>query len=137
MRLVRVVALMCFACCHAKITADRITPTITAIARSKNTVIKATDIPTIVSAGGILPIKRKLDHSKVPITTMNITPISTATGICSINAEPTNIKESRNNAAEIPESRPRPPDFILMILCPTMAQPPMPPKNPVIVFATP
>ena len=33
--------------------------------------------------------------------------------------------------------QPRPPDFTLITLCPIIAQPPMPPKKPVTVLATP
>ena len=40
-------------------------------------------------------------------------------------------------AADKPESRVRPPDFTLMRDWPIMAQPPMPPKKPVTVLASP
>ena len=71
------------------------------MARSKKTVITATEIPIMVSAGGILPMRRKLHHSNVPITTINITPTNTAMGICSIKAEPTKIKDSKNKAGRL------------------------------------
>ena len=35
------------------------------------------------------------------------------------------------------ETRPRPPEFRLIMVCPIMAQPPMPPKRPEATFATP
>ena len=76
-------------------------------------------------------------QAKVPITTMNITPISAASGICSMSGEAKRIKASRNNAADMPESRVRPPDFTLIIDWPIIAQPPMPPKNPVATLAAP
>ena len=37
----------------------------------------------------------------------------------------------------MPDNLPLPPDLIFIKLCPTIAQPPIPPKNPVTVFATP
>ncbi len=47
------------------------------------------------------------------------------------------MKVSRNSAAATPEMRVRPPDFTLIIDCPIIAQPPMPPKKPVTVLAAP
>jgi SulP family sulfate permease len=41
----------------------------------------ATEMPVTISNAGIFPNKRSVHHSKVPITTINITPTSTATGI--------------------------------------------------------
>jgi MFS superfamily sulfate permease-like transporter len=38
------------------------------------TVMTATEIPVIISNTGILPNKLSVHHSKVPITTINITP---------------------------------------------------------------
>ena len=122
---------------QANTKADIITPTITAIARSVNTVTTATVIPTRVSDVGMRPNKRKLAHSNVPSTTINITPTSAATGIISIRDEPTKMNANKNNAAAMPDVRPRPPELMLIILCPIMAQPPMPPKKPVATLATP
>ena len=68
--------------------ADITTPAITASARlSVKTVITATDIPIMISGTGTLPNKRNDPHSKVPITTIIITPMSTATGIISMYLE--------------------------------------------------
>ena len=47
------------------------------------------------------------------------------------------MKSSRNTAAAIPATRVRPPDLTLIIDWPIIAQPPMPPKKPVTVLATP
>ena len=91
----------------------------------------------MISGSGILPNKRNEPHSKVPITTIIITPMSTATGIISMYLSKYKIKKSKTTAATMPDSLPRPPDLILIKLCPTMAQPPIPPKKPVIVFASP
>jgi len=68
-------------------------------------------MPTKVSARGMRPSRRKLAHSKVPITTMNITPTRAAMGICSMSPEAKRMKASRNSAAAMPERRPRPPEL--------------------------
>ena len=128
---------MCLACSQANTSAETITPTTTAIARSVATVTADTSISTRASLRGTLPSTRKLLHSKVPMTTMNITPMSAARGICSISEYATRINSNKLRAAVIPESRPRPPEFTLIMLWPIMAQPPMPPKNPVAVLAMP
>jgi hypothetical protein len=47
------------------------------------------------------------------------------------------MKTSRAVAAVMPLSLPRPPDFTLMRDWPIMAQPPMPPKTPQVMLATP
>ena len=123
---------------QANVSADIITPTITANAKlSVKTVIIATDIPVTISGTGTFPNKRKVHHSNVPMTTINITPISTAIGIISIYSDKKRINISSTIAATIPDKRPRPPDLILIKLCPTMAQPPMPPKKPVTELAIP
>ena len=76
-------------------------------------------------------------HAKVPITTMNITPTSAASGMSSISGEAKRMKLSRNSAATMPAMRVRPPDFTLIIDWPIIAQPAMPPMKPVAVLATP
>ena len=96
-----------------------------------------TAINTNASDFGILLMIRKLLHANVPMTTMNITPTNAAIGICSINGAPNNTKLKRIKAAMIPERRPLPPEFTLIIDCPIMAQPPMPPKNPLNTFPNP
>jgi len=47
------------------------------------------------------------------------------------------MKANKNKAAAIPDVQPRPPELILIMLCPIIAQPPMPPKKPVATLATP
>ena len=91
------------------------------------------------SALGILFQSRKHVHSKVAITTINITPISAATGIISMNFQSggNTIKQSRNTAAEIPDKRPRPPELMFIMDWPIIAHPPILPKNPETIFATP
>ena len=49
----------------------------------------------------------------------------------------TRIRNRRNIPAAKVESRPRPPDFTLIIDCPIMAQPAMPPMKAVAVLAMP
>ena len=125
------------ACSQLNTKAEIKTPTTTATARSVATVTAETVIRIKASLNGTFPIILKLDHSNVLITTINITPISAANGICSISGDAININNNRNSAALIPENRPRPPEFTLIMLCPIIAQPPMPPKKPVTVLATP
>ena len=114
-----------------------ITPDITAIAKSKNTVMEDTNIKTNTSVLGILFIILKLDHAKVPKTTINITPTRAAIGTCSMSPEANKINANSASAATIPDKRPLPPPLILIIDCPIIAQPPIPPNKPVIIFAPP
>ncbi len=86
---------------------------------------------------GILFIILKLDHANVPITTINITPTNAAIGTCSIYEEANNIKINSITAAVIPDSLPLPPPLILMMDCPIIAQPPIPPNKPVMILALP
>ena len=76
-------------------------------------------------------------HSKVPITTMNMTPTSAAMGIMPIQGPRKRMNASSSSAATMPERRLRPPEFTLMRDWPIMAQPPIPPKNPQVMFAMP
>ncbi len=92
---------------------------------------------TRVSDVGILRKVRKLAHSKVPIATMIITPVNAAIGNFSIKPEPIMINTRSSKEAVIPDKRARAPDEILMRLCPIIAQPPIPEKNPDRIFAVP
>jgi hypothetical protein len=58
-------------------------------------------------------------------------------GIISIQDERNSTKASKQQAAVIPESLPRPPDSTLISDWPIMAQPPMPPNSPQTMLATP
>ena len=107
------------------------------MARSVITVTTVTRTITKASIKGTFRMILRLFQANVPITTMNITPTRAANGICSIQDDATTINKSRNKAAAIPASRVRPPDFTLIMDCPIMAHPPMPPKKPVMVFAIP
>ena len=70
----------------------------------------------MASETGILVMTRKLDHSKVPSTTMNITPTRAATGTISIKGDANTTKPINTSAAVIPEVRPRPPELMLIML---------------------
>src|SRR5665648_370777 len=70
---------------------------------------------TNASVSGMRRRMRRLCQANVPITTMNMTPTSAASGICSIRPEATKMNASRHSAAVIPESLERPPDFTLII----------------------
>ena len=100
---------------HANTNADIITPTITAIARSCQTVMAETVIRTMASEIGIFLIILKLLHANVPITTMNITPTSAAIGIFSISGAPKSTKHSKAIAAISPDNLPLPPELTLII----------------------
>jgi len=69
---------------HAKTSAENITPTITAIAKSSRTVTRVTKIITNASDLGTTNSNFKEFQAKVPITTINITPTNDAIGISSI-----------------------------------------------------
>ena len=102
-------------------------------------VVPKTDAFVITKASVFGTTRRILSEfqAKVPITTINITPTNAAKGICSMIELPTRIKSKRKTAADMPAIRVRPPDFTFIIDCPIIAQPPMPPKNPVTTFAVP
>ena len=73
----------------------------------------------------------------VPIDTMIIMATNAAIGIWLTRSPSTKIMNSKATPAKKQESRPRPPDLILMIDWPIIAQPAMPPKKPVTKFAVP
>ena len=122
---------------QAKTRAAIMTPTKTATARSSSTVMVDTRTKIKASLRGIFRIILKLLQAKVPITTMNITPTNAAMGICSIMLAPNKTKVSKAIAATIPESLPLPPELTLMMDCPIIAHPPMPPKSPLRILAVP
>ncbi|MNC55838.1 hypothetical protein D3C75_1053950 [compost metagenome] len=76
-------------------------------------------------------------HSKVLIETMNITPTKAPIGICFTTSPRTRIRNSRNIPDTKVDNRVRPPDFILTMDWPIIAQPAIPPKKPVTMFASP
>ena len=69
--------------------------------------------------------------------TINITPTNAAIGSCSITGAPHMMNDSKPTEATIPESLARAPDDMLIKLCPIIAHPPIPEKNPVTIFAVP
>ncbi len=71
------------------------------------------------------------------MTTINITPTKAAIGICSIRGAPKSTKHNNATAATAPDKRPRPPELTLMMDCPIMAHPPIPPKRPFKMLAPP
>ena len=107
------------------------------MAKSCQTVMADTAISTTASVRGILCKILKLLQAKVPITTINITPTKAAIGICSIRGAPKSTKHNNAMAAVAPDKRPRPPELILIIDCPIIAQPPIPPKRPFKILAPP
>ena len=69
---------------------------------------------------------------------MIITATSAAIGMTATTSPRPTTRTSRNTPARNVEIRVRAPEaFTLIIVCPIMAQPPMPPKKPVMTFAAP
>ncbi|AJI46929.1 hypothetical protein BF30_2024 [Francisella philomiragia] len=114
-----------------------IIPTITAIAKSNITVVIVTTTIINTSFLGTRLIILKDAHSNVSITTIIITPIKAARGIILINGIATKINTNKKIPAVIPDKRPRPPEEILIILCPIIAQPPIPLKKLDTMFPIP
>ena len=79
-----------------------------------------------------------LCQSNVPTDTMIITATRAAIGITPTTSPSPTTSTSRNEPARKVERRVRAPDaFTLIIVWPIIAQPPMPPKKPVMTFAAP
>ena len=79
-----------------------------------------------------------LCQSKVPTETMTITATSAAIGMSPTRSPRPTTRISRNTPARKVEIRVRAPEaFTLIIVWPIIAQPPMPPKKPVMTFETP
>ena len=77
-------------------------------------------------------------QSKVPTETMIITATSAAIGMRATTSPNPTTRISRNTPARNVEMRVRAPEaFTLIIVWPIMAQPPMPPKKPVMTFEAP
>ena len=62
---------------------------------------------------------------------------SAGIGICPTMSPSTTMRNSSIAPAVNVDSLPRPPDFTLIIDCPIIAQPAMPPMKPVQVLASP
>src|SRR5690554_637672 len=123
---------------QANTRAAMITPMTTANARLCSTaVVPVTTTMTNTSDRGILLNVLRLAHSKVPIATMIINPVSAAIGNCSTRLAPTMMKITSATEATIPDRRARAPFDMLIRLCPSMAHPPIPEKNPERILATP
>ncbi len=69
--------------------------------------------------------------------TIIITPTRAPIGICLTTSPSTRISNSRKIPETKVERRVLPPDFMLTIDWPIIAQPAMPPKKPVTIFASP
>ena len=128
---------MCSAFFQSNTRAEIMTPATTARARlSEITVIAVTAIITKASLLGIFGSILNVGQAKVPITTINMSQTSAASGIIDIRLVANTIRRIKNTEAEIPEIRPLPPFDILIIDCPIIAQPPIAPKNPHTPFAS-
>src|SRR5690625_4531961 len=77
------------------------------------------------------------DHEKVPIETMIMIATRAGIGMRATQSPRKTTRISSTAPAVKVDSRPRPPDFTLMIDWPIIAQPAMPPMNPVTVFEMP
>ena len=79
-----------------------------------------------------------LCQSKVETETKIITATSAAIGITATSSRARRTRMSRNKPAQKVEMRVRAPDACtLIIVCPIIAQPAMPPKKPVTTLAMP
>ena len=79
-----------------------------------------------------------LCQSKVPTETMIMTATSAAIGMMATTSPNPTTRTSRKTPARNVEMRVRAPEaFTLIIVWPIMAQPPMPPKKPVMMLAAP
>lgn len=77
-------------------------------------------------------------HEKVPIDTMIMIATRAAIGMAETHSpRPTHMTRRNTPAAREDNRPPPPPDLMLMIDCPIIAHPAMPPRNPVATFATP
>lgn len=76
-------------------------------------------------------------QSKVPTETRTMTATSAAMGILETTGPSTMHRMSRKNPARKVDSRVRAPFLTLIIVWPIIAQPPIPPKKPVTMFAMP
>ena len=117
------------------------TPTPTPIARLWVSTVTATvETMTVVSDLGIR--RRVLGwiecQSKVATETMIITATSAAIGMSATTSPKPTTRTSRKTPARKVEIRVRAPEtFTLIIVWPIIAQPPIPPKNPVMTLAAP
>ena len=81
---------------------------------------------------------RMLCQSKVAMETMIITATRAAIGIMPTMSPRATTRISRNAPARKVEIRVRAPECLTLIMvCPIIAQPPIPPKKPEIMFAAP
>ena len=118
-----------------------ITPTTTPIARFEVITTSATvEIMTNVSLFGM---RRSVDgrmlcQSNVATHTMIITATSAAIGMIATTSPRVTTSTSRNTPAQNVEMRVRAPETLTLIMVwPIIAQPPMPPRKPESMFATP
>ena len=122
----------------AKKSALNTTPTITPMARLCviNTIITVRIITKASVFGAFLTYLKEC-QSTVPIDTMTIIPAKIGIGICTTKSPNTIIINMSTTPAVNVDNRLVAPDFTLMTDCPIIAQPPIPPKNPVMIFAIP
>ncbi len=114
------------------------TPTSTPLARSCVATVTATvaSITTLELLGCSRRLRMEA-QLKVPMDTMIITATSAAMGIRATQSPRNTTISNRNTPAASVERRPRPPDLMLMMDCPIIAQPAMPPMKPLVMLATP
>ena len=122
---------------HAKLSEDTTTPAKTATARLVATVMIVTSATTRESDLGTLDSLLKVDLSKMSITSIHMVPTRAASGILSITALPATTDIARKNAQLSPLSLFLPPALTLIMDCPIMAHPPIPPRNPVATLPMP
>lgn len=124
---------------QAKNRPDRITPATTPMARLRVQTTTATVVSiTTLDRRGLTVRLRIEPQSKVLTDTIVITATSAAMGINPTMSPSTTTRISRNTPAQRVERRVRAPEIRTLIIdCPIIAQPAMPPRNPVTTFAAP
>mmetsp|Transcript_3344 Transcript_3344/g.10496 ORF Transcript_3344/g.10496 Transcript_3344/m.10496 type:complete len:234 (-) Transcript_3344:1016-1717(-) len=109
--------------------ADTATPASTATAKSVRTARTVTRMMTRASTRDTLRKTRNVFQLKVEITMAKSTPVSTATGISFTSEDATTVMRMMTMAATAADRRPRAPLRTLMVDCPIMVSPPMPPSS--------
>src|SRR5690606_37350000 len=124
---------------RANATIATTTPATTPYARLPVATVTTTVVTmTTVSLRGMWRIIRTECQSNVATETITMTATSAAIGIVPTRSPAPTTSASRKTPARNVDSRVRAPDtFTLIMVWPIIAQPPIPPKNPVTTLATP
>src|SRR5699024_8691459 len=120
-----------------KMVLNKIPTTTPSVRLLDHTTVKTVIIITTTSVFGADFTNLNVDQSNVLTQTINMTPTRAAIGIINTISRKTIINTIKNAPATNVDKRVRPPDFILIIDCPIIPQPAIPPKNTETIFAIP